>query len=133
MKEEYTDFTKYPEGLLTKAQEGEMVKVNGIARACDIVLSDSKKYVVGMLELGKGKFVDIYGSSVGEFWNPYKVLRYLKTSSESNQEIQVKGVYSKGDCKLEVQSLKLGNLEEIFFDIELKSMRAGQGLWWLRL
>ncbi len=108
MTKEYTDFTDYPEGLLTEGKNMDSVKIRGIARACDNMIYDGKDCVAGMLELDKGKFIEIYGR-VGTMI----VKRVLQTSSETNQEIQVKGVYNKSDKSIFMHSLKLGNLEEI--------------------
>ena len=109
---EYRDFTEYPNELLREGKTNDMVRVSGIARACDIVLWEGRKCVVGMLELGKGKFVEISGKiGASSLYTTKGVERFLKTSSESNQEIQVKGLYNKSDNVISVHSLKLGNLE----------------------
>ena len=111
MTDEYKDFITYPEGLLTEGKHMDLVKTRGIARACESIIYDGYNCVAGMLELDKGKFIEIYGR-VGTTI----VKRVLQTSSEANQEIQVEGVYNKSDKRIYMYSLKLGNLEEIFLE-----------------
>jgi hypothetical protein len=119
---EYQDFRDYPEGLLTQGKDMDLVNIRGIARACEIIPPTKKGMeddIEGILELDKGgvelnsgKFVKLY-VKVERYWETRNALCYLQASSESNQEIQVKGVYYKEDCQLDIHSLKLGNLEEI--------------------
>ena len=121
---EYKDFTRHPEKLLTEGKENNMVKVNGIARACEIMLGGDKLYISGLLELGKEKFVELYGEFHQEETR-CRVMHYLQASSESNQEIQVKGLYNKSGKEISVQSFKLGNLEEICLPTKLIITQTG--------
>lgn len=114
---DYKDFTKYPNELLREGKTNDMVRVIGIARACEVVVVGDYEGIMGFLELGKDKFIKLYGKV--EYSEGGKVLRYLKTSSESNQEIQVIGLYHKSDNVISVHSLKLGNLEEIILPTKL--------------
>ena len=54
------------------------------------------------------------------------MISYLRTSSESNQEIQIKGRYNKEDNKIFIQSLKLGNLEERFLNAEMAVLKLAK-------
>jgi len=114
---EYKDFTKHPKKLLTEGKTNEVVKVSGIARACEIVILQNKaRYILGFLELDKDKFIRLFG----KVEQPGRTLRYLNASSESNQDIQIKGVYFESGPGIAVEYLKLGNLEGMIVPTDLK-------------
>ncbi len=119
----YKDFIEYPEGILTEGKEMDLVKTRGIARVCEpMVNGQNKESIRGILELDKGgvdfdsgKFIELYAELKPEK-GLYEAIRYLKLSSESNKQIQVKGLLNKSDNTIYMHSLKLGNLEEVFLE-----------------
>jgi len=124
MVNKYRDFTEYPEGILTEGKEMDLVRIRGIARACEPMIDSQKgECIKGILELNKGgvnfdlgKYIELYTVSEPGKGLLFKALRYLRLSSESNKEIQVKGLLlNKGSNTIYMHSLKLGNLEEITF------------------
>ena len=115
---EYKDFTDYPEGLLTEGKEMDLIRTRGIARVCESMVNrQNEECIRGILELDKGgvdldsgKFIELYVVLKPEK-GLYEAIRYLKLSSESNKQIQVKGLLNKSANTIYMHSLKLGNLE----------------------
>ena len=120
MEEDYKDFRKKPSKIVGSRLENEMVRVKGIPRAINVKeIFGGLNMVEGFLELGKDYFIKFYAEFPNEANYSRNPINYLKASNESNQEVDLFGMYNSFPNEIQIKSIQLGNLGRTYFTTKM--------------